>query len=40
MTNAPQPTEHWLDGGGGRLFTRHWRPANTGSPKVAMAASW
>ena len=25
-------TEQWLDGTGGRIFTRHWEPA--GTPKA------
>jgi len=31
-TNPPQ--EQWLEGTGGKIFTRHWRPA--GAPKAAI----
>jgi len=31
-TNPPQ--EQWLEGTGGKIFTRHWRPA--GEPKAAL----
>ena len=27
MTDGIAPTEQWIDGSGGRLFTRHWEPA-------------
>ena len=28
-TTAGSPSEQWLDGTGGRIFTRHWEPAGT-----------
>jgi alpha-beta hydrolase superfamily lysophospholipase len=31
---TPQVTETWLDGTGGRIFTRHWEPA--GDPKASL----
>ena len=30
--SVAQATEHWLDGTGGRIFTRHWEPS--GQPKA------
>ncbi|MEO5613273.1 MAG: lysophospholipase [Sphingomicrobium sp.] len=32
MSTATPATEQWLDGSGGRIFTRHWEPA--GTPKA------
>ena len=34
----PAPTEQYLEseGGGPRIFTRHWRPANDAAPKAAI----
>ena len=29
MTQATAATEQWLDGTGGRIFTRHWEPRDT-----------
>ena len=34
FTSTSPPQEHWLEGTGGRIFTRHWRPA--GEPKAAL----
>ena len=34
FTSTNPPQEHWLEGTGGRIFTRHWRPA--GEPKAAL----
>jgi acylglycerol lipase len=34
MSSAIAPTEQWLDGTGGRIFTRHWEPA--GVPKASL----
>jgi acylglycerol lipase len=34
QTNPPQ--EQWLEGTGGKIFTRHWRPAGETEPRAAL----
>lgn len=34
LAEIAPPQEQWLDGTGGKIFTRHWRPA--GTPKAAL----
>jgi len=34
LADSSPPQEQWLEGTGGRIFTRHWRPA--GQPKAAL----
>jgi len=34
MVASTPSAEHWLDGTGGRIFTRHWEPA--GEPKASL----
>ncbi len=36
MTTVGKPEEQWLDGEGGRLFTRHWRPVGQAAPRAAI----
>lgn len=38
LSSLASPTEQFLDseGGGPRIFTRHWRPANGAAPKAAI----
>ena len=35
LTQSNPPQEQWLEGTGGKIFIRHWRPA--GEPKAALA---
>src|SRR5687768_5599292 len=35
LAESNPPQEQWLEGSGGKIFTRHWRPA--GEPRAALA---
>lgn len=35
-TTSSSPIEHWLDGTGGRIFTRHWEPAGTAKANLVI----
>ena len=36
LSQTNPPHEQWLDGTGGKIFTRHWRPPGDLAPKAAL----